>query len=106
MPRHFQFTVSDLLWATFWVAVSCGAWTFLARNDGSDRLLPSATVALFLGTASPAVALSILLRKALFKPPSSSSQRANAIAALALMGICALLAVLFAGFFAYFGKPH
>ena len=27
MPR-FQFTIRELLWATFWVAVSCAAWNF------------------------------------------------------------------------------
>src|SRR5262245_10887402 len=30
--RRFQFTIRELLWATFWMAVSCVAWTvFLNR---------------------------------------------------------------------------
>ena len=28
-PRRFQFTISSMLWAMFWVAVSLGAWGFV-----------------------------------------------------------------------------
>ena len=33
MPR-FQFTISGLLWATFWVAMSLGAWSLFFEFKG------------------------------------------------------------------------
>ena len=33
-PR-FQFTIRGLMWATFWAAVSMGAWSIIANSDNT-----------------------------------------------------------------------
>lgn len=67
MPR-FQFTIRGLLWATFWAAVSAGAWTLAIRHmlSSEDAVgLGILVLALFTGIFSPFVAVGALFGRPL-----------------------------------------
>jgi len=67
-PLRFQFTIRGLLWATFWVALSCPAWVVAMRNlffISSLTPPPSAFdyFSLFVAFAAPLVAVGALFNR-------------------------------------------
>ncbi len=62
-PRWFQFTISRILWATFWMGVSFGSWVVLSRTVGpSDAVGFATTAGVLLG---PFVAVGALFGRPL-----------------------------------------
>ena len=63
IPPRFQFTISGLLWATFWAAVSVAAWTAMPNpwtGAGLFKLLVVYTACI----AAPSAAIGALFGQA------------------------------------------
>lgn len=61
MPQsRFQFTLRDLIWFTFWTALSLAAWAIIWRYESPETL---AVLVAFAGLIAPLMAVGTLLRR-------------------------------------------
>lgn len=61
MP-HFQFTLRDMLWATFWAAVGVSAWTVSQPEELGPGLLPLWFAHVALRWIAPVAAVGVLFQ--------------------------------------------